>query len=86
MPLGYCGKILRVDLTNRKIAVDEPDEAFYRTYLGGRGIGYHYLMQMVPAATDPLSADNILVLASGVMTAAPLPAACRFAAVEDGRF
>ena len=81
MPFGYTGKILRVDLTTRKIAVDEHDEAFYRSYLGGRGIGYHYLMQTVPAASDPFSAENILVLATGVMTGAPLPAACRFAAV-----
>jgi len=35
----------------------------------------------VPAKTDPFSAENILVLATGVMTGAPLPAACRFAAV-----
>ncbi|MGD8757214.1 MAG: aldehyde ferredoxin oxidoreductase C-terminal domain-containing protein, partial [Desulfobacterales bacterium] len=81
MPFGYTGKILRVDLSSQKIAIDEQDKAFYRSYLGGRGIGYHYLMQMVPAATDPFSAENILVLASGVMTGAPLPAACRFAAV-----
>jgi aldehyde:ferredoxin oxidoreductase len=38
-------------------------------------------MQAVPAASDPFSAENILVLATGVMTGAPLPAACRFAAV-----
>ena len=81
MPHGYAGKILKVDLTNQKIEVEEPDEAFYRSYLGGRGIGYHYLMQQVPAATDPFSPENILVLASGVMTGAPLPASCRFAAV-----
>ena len=81
MLFGYTGKILRVDLTAQKIAVDEHDENFYRSYLGGRGIGYHYLMKTVPAASDPFSAENILVLATGVMTGAPLPAACRFAAV-----
>jgi aldehyde:ferredoxin oxidoreductase len=81
MPHGYTGKILHVDLTAPKISHEERDEAFYRSYLGGRGIGYHYLMQAVPAATDPFSADNILVLSTGVMTGAPLPAACRFAAV-----
>jgi aldehyde:ferredoxin oxidoreductase len=81
MPYGYAGKILKVDLSNWKIEIDEPDEAFYRTYLGGRGIGYHYLMQQVPAATDSFAPENILVLATGVMTGAPLPASCRFAAV-----
>ncbi len=81
MPYGYTGKILHVDLSNQKIEVEEKDEAFYRSYLGGRGIGYHYLMQDVPAQTDPFSPENILVLATGVMTGAPLPAACRFTAV-----
>jgi aldehyde:ferredoxin oxidoreductase len=80
MPYGYTGKILHVDLNNQKIAVEEPDEAFYRSYLGGRGIGYHYLMQRVPAGTDSFAPENILVLATGVMTGAPLPASCRFAA------
>jgi aldehyde:ferredoxin oxidoreductase len=81
MPYGYAGKILQVDLSNQKIEIEEPDEAFYRSYLGGRGIGYHYLMQQVPVATDSFAPENILVLATGVMTGAPLPASCRFAAV-----
>jgi aldehyde:ferredoxin oxidoreductase len=81
MPFGYTGKILQVDLGNQKIEIEEPDEAFYRSYLGGRGIGYHYLMQQVPAGIDAFAPENILVLATGVMTGAPLPASCRFAAV-----
>jgi len=80
MPYGYSGKILNVDLSNRRIEIEEPAEAFYRSYLGGRGFGYHYLMEKVPPQIDPLSPENILVLATGVMTGAPLPAACRFAA------
>ena len=48
MGYGYRGKILHVDLNNRKIEIEEKDDAFYRTYLGGRGIGYHYLMKEVP--------------------------------------
>jgi aldehyde:ferredoxin oxidoreductase len=81
MNYGYTGKILHVDLTNRNIEIEEQDEAFYRSYLGGRGIGYHYLMKMVPPGTDALAPDNILVLATGVMTGSPLAASCRFAAV-----
>ena len=81
MAFGYTGKILDVDLTHGKIEVEEKDDTFYRTYLGGRGIGYHYLLKDVPPRIDPLSPENILVLATGVMTGAPLAAACRFAAV-----
>ncbi|MBW2482558.1 MAG: aldehyde ferredoxin oxidoreductase family protein [Deltaproteobacteria bacterium] len=81
MNYGYNGKILHVDLTNRQIDTEEQDESFFRSYLGGRGIGYHYLMKRVPARIDPLSPDNILVLATGVMTGSPLAASCRFSAV-----
>ena len=81
MPLGYTGKILHVDLSSQKIEIEEPDETFYRMYLGGRGIGYYYLLKLVPAGIDPFDPGNILVLATGVMTGSPLAAACRFAAV-----
>ena len=81
MNYGYTGRVLHVDLANRNIDIEEKDEAFFRSYLGGRGIGYHYLMKMVPPRIDPLSPDNILVLATGVMTGSPLAASCRFAAV-----
>ncbi len=81
MNYGYTGRILHVDLTNRNIDIEDRDEAFFRSYLGGRGVGYHYLMKMVAPRIDPLSPDNILVLATGVMTGSPLAASCRFAAV-----
>lgn len=81
MAYGYRGKILHVDLTRHKVDVEEKDDNFYRTYLGGRGIGYQYLLREVPPRIDPLSSENILVLATGVMTGSPLPASCRFSAI-----
>ena len=32
---GYAGKILHVDLSTRKFTVEEPEEKFYRQYIGG---------------------------------------------------
>lgn len=81
MAFGYRGKILHVDLTNRRIEVEEKDDAFYRTYLGGRGIGYYYLLKEAPPLIDPFSPQNILVLATGVMTGSPIAASCRFSAI-----
>jgi len=81
MPFGYTGKILHVDLTHRKIETEEPGEVFYRSYLGGRGIGYHYLMRDMPARADALAPENVFTLATGVMTGVPIAASCRFAAV-----
>ena len=81
MPFGYTGKILHVDLTHRKIETEEPGEVFYRSYLGGRGIGYHYLMRDMPPRADALAPENVFTLATGVMTGVPIAASCRFAAV-----
>jgi len=68
MTHGYHGKILHVDLTKGKFQVEEPDEAFYRRYLGGSALAMHYLLKDMPAKADPLGPDNILVLALSVVT------------------
>jgi len=35
MPYGYTGNILHVDLSLKKIWIENPSENFYRTYWGG---------------------------------------------------
>ena len=77
MAYGYWNRILRVNLTDRTSRVDEPDDAFYRRYMGGRGFIGYYLLTETPAGVDPWSADNVLIFAPGVVTAAPLPGAGR---------
>ncbi|MBL7209081.1 MAG: aldehyde ferredoxin oxidoreductase family protein [Dehalococcoidia bacterium] len=72
MANGYNGKMLRVDLSRRAISVDEPEEGFYRRYLGGRGFISYYLLKELKAGTDPLGPDNKLVFAAGVVTGAPV--------------
>lgn len=68
MANGFNGKILRVDLTQKTIATEEPGEQFYRQYLGGRGFIAHYLLKEVPAQVEALSPDNKLIFATGVVT------------------
>ena len=77
MSKGYWGKILRVNLSTREISVDEHDEKFYRTYLGGKGIVAHYLMKEVPPGCDPLGPDNILVFAASILTGTAIPGTAR---------
>lgn len=78
MAEGYLGKILRVDLTDGRIWTEEPDDLFYRAYIGGPGIGLYYLLNELPPHADPLGPDNILTFAAGVLTGTPTPAGCRF--------
>ncbi len=70
MPYGYTGKILRVNLSTGEIGVEEQDERFYRTYMGGWGIIAHYLLKELPPGIDPLGPDNLLIFATGVVTGA----------------
>ena len=72
MPYGYIGKILHVDLTNGKLEVESPDEAFYRKYMGGSAMAMHYILREMPAGADPLGPENVLTLFTGVTTGAAI--------------
>lgn len=72
MPNGYNGKILHVDLTKGALTVEEPDEAFYRKYMGGSAMGMYYILRDMPKGADPLGPDNVLTLMTGVTTGAAI--------------
>ena len=68
MPHGYTGKILRVNLSDRSIGIEQPDDDFYRTYLGGRSLaGYFHVKELAPGI-DPLGPENKLLFATGPLT------------------
>jgi aldehyde:ferredoxin oxidoreductase len=72
MLYGYRCKILHVDLTAAKIEVEEPEESFYRTYMGGSAMGAYYLLKHTPPGADPLGPENTLSLMLGPVTGAPI--------------
>ncbi len=72
MPNGYNGKILHVDLSEGSWHVEEPEEKWYRTYMGGSNFISYYLLKNLKPGTDALSAENILIFACSVVTGAPL--------------
>lgn len=77
MPNGYNGKILRVNLSNGAISVEEPEESFYRRYIGGRGFVSYYLLKELKGDEDPLGPENKLIFATGTITGATLAGAGR---------
>jgi aldehyde:ferredoxin oxidoreductase len=77
MTHGFTGRILRVDLSTQTIATEEPDETFYRTLMGGWNLVAYYLLKELPPNTDPLSPDNLLIFATGLVTGVPVPGAGR---------
>jgi aldehyde:ferredoxin oxidoreductase len=77
MVQGIANKILRVNLSNGSVSVDEPDETFYRTYLGGAGFVSYFLLKEVPQGIDAFSPENKLIFALGPMTGLAMPGATR---------
>jgi aldehyde:ferredoxin oxidoreductase len=78
MPHGYNGKILRVNLTTKKMRVDEPGELFYRTYLGGGGLASYFLLKELKPGVDPLGPENMLIFASNIISGTPISGMVRF--------
>lgn len=70
---GVNGKLLRVDLENKKTAVEEIPEEIYTKYLGGRGAGARYLSDEVSPDTEPFSKENKLIFFTGTMTSTMAP-------------
>lgn len=63
--IGYAGKILRVDLSERKIWEEELDEAVVRKWVGGVGLGAKYLYDEVPPGVEWSDPENRLIWTTG---------------------
>jgi len=73
------GKILHVNLTTGKHHIEQPGDDFYRLLVGGRAVIAYLLLRDLPPHTDPLSPDNLLIFAPGIMQGTNLPGAGRHA-------
>jgi len=64
---GYNGKILRIDLTKKKISSEILDKKEILDYIGGRGLGIKKLYEN-KRKIDPLSPENLLIFMTGPLT------------------
>jgi aldehyde:ferredoxin oxidoreductase len=65
---GFCGKILHVDLGQGSHDYETLDEAFYKKYLSGVGLGARVLWDRMKPGADPLGPDNVLGFITGLLT------------------
>jgi aldehyde:ferredoxin oxidoreductase len=70
---GFVGKILKVDLTQGKIHVEAPEESFYRTWLGGYGLGSRIIYSDIVPKSEPLQPENIIGFVTGILTGSLSP-------------
>jgi aldehyde:ferredoxin oxidoreductase len=74
---GYTGKVLRLDLSAKKINVEETDWETARSFIGGRGYAAKVLFDELSAGIDPLGPRNKIVLGTGPVTGTPVSGASR---------
>src|SRR3972149_2277387 len=78
---GWHLKILRVNLTTKKITREDVDPKIARDYLGGRGWAIHYLYNEMDPMADALSPENVQIFATVPLTATPAPTGNRYMVV-----
>lgn len=65
---GFYGRILKINLTNRKYDIETLNTKIYARYLGAKGLASYLLYQLNPQGVDPLSPNNCLIFATGPIT------------------
>jgi len=78
---GICGKLLEIDLTSGKTRTTTVSFEMVEKYIGGRGLGARLLYDILPAKTDPLSPENVLIFLTGPLTATLVPGSSKFVVV-----
>src|SRR4030042_897184 len=78
---GYTGKILRVDLSKRRVETEALDETLAQKFIGGSGLAAKVLYDETGPETDPLGPENRLIFMTGPFAATPVITSGRHAVV-----
>jgi aldehyde:ferredoxin oxidoreductase len=73
------GDLLRIDLTSGTTREETVPPELIRDYIGGKGIGSHYLLEEVAPEVDPLGPDNKLIFVVGPMAGTQMLGSNRYA-------
>ncbi len=75
---GWCGKILRVDLSTGKIEVQPVAEDKQQALIGGRGMNIGLLFEGVHSPIDAFDPENQIAFGTGPFTGTLVPGGARF--------
>ncbi|MCS5636839.1 MAG: aldehyde ferredoxin oxidoreductase [Myxococcota bacterium] len=68
-------KMIRVDMTNQTVSIEAFPDRWQ--WLGGRALSARILVEECDAACEPLGADNVLILAPGLLAGSSAPTSGR---------
>jgi aldehyde:ferredoxin oxidoreductase len=75
---GFYGRILKIDLNQKRFDIDTVADEVYKKYLGGKGLAAHLLMELNPPEVDPLAPENTLIFATGPLGGSTIWGSCRY--------
>ena len=78
---GWNGYLLRVDLSAGRTNFEYLDQDMLGDYLGGRGLAIRLLTDEMDPRVDPLSPQNVMIMATGPLTGTPVPTGARYMVV-----
>ncbi len=81
MDNAFTGKVLEIDLTEKKIEVTDLNMEDAEMFIGGKGLGAKMLWDRTEAGTDPLGPDNPLMFVTGPLTGLSAPTSGRYCVV-----
>ncbi len=74
----WAGKILDINLSTGTLQTLPLDQEMARLFLGGRGLGARLLWDLVGPEVEPFSVQNVLIFATGPLTASGAQTSNRF--------
>jgi aldehyde:ferredoxin oxidoreductase len=75
-------RILRINLSSRKIYNEEIEQEVLKSFLGGTGLGGKLLYDRLREHIDPLSPENLLILTIGPLTGSGVPGSGTYAVIS----
>ena len=82
--MGWQKRILRVDLTAGTCEGAPLNMDWAHDYLGQRGLGTKYMMELSDPAADPLTPANTLIFATGPLTGTSAATGGRYSVITKG--
>lgn len=76
---GFFNKILRIDVTKKRIEIEIIADSVLQSYLGGKGLGSYFLFKETPPQIDPFSPDNPFIFTVGPLADTPFYGSSRYA-------
>lgn len=77
-------KIARVNLSTKQITFEKVDMNLIKKYFGGRGYGSKILSDEIDPKIDPLSVDNKIIFADGLLSGSFAPTGGRYMVITKG--